>query len=111
MAHTIAGQRRAGRHDHARRARHRHGDRHRADAGGVKVGGGEDRPHAGRGPRRTGVDAANIGESVRRANESAPQRARCAFVILKIARAGEEPVILQPPLERSVHYFFLMRRS
>ncbi|HTQ34382.1 MAG TPA: hypothetical protein VMI30_09445 [Stellaceae bacterium] len=74
-----------------------------ADPRRVEIGGGQHRQHTGRGVCRAGVDAANIGKGVRRADKNTPGRAVSHVVILKIAGAGQQPVILQPRLERPVH--------
>ena len=75
----MAGERRAMRHDHARRARHRHGNGHRTDTGGIEIARDEDREHARCRLRRSGVDAANIGKGVRRPDEHAPSGLQATF--------------------------------
>jgi hypothetical protein len=103
MAHALADERRAVRHDHAGSARHRYGDRHAADARLIEIGLGQHREHAGPGARRRNIDAADIGKSVRRPDEDSPGRVRRRVVVLEPAGAYQQRTILVARHEIVVH--------
>ena len=96
VAHALAGQRRADRHDQlgAAASRHRRVLRQIADVRRLDVGRGDDRDHALDGQRRLGVDRLDVGAGVRRADEAGIGLARQRRVGHVAAGAAQQIVVL-----------------